>query len=65
MIDKKNLSKRAICTKFTAPAIEKTGWDKSTQLLEEVSFTDGKIYVRGKLTVPGAGKRADYIPEKY
>jgi type I restriction enzyme R subunit len=32
-----------------------------TQLLEEVSFTDGKIYVRGKLTARGNQKRADYI----
>jgi len=61
MIDKKNLSERDICTKFITPAIEKAGWDKQTQLLEEVSFTDGKIYVRGKLTVRGARKRADYI----
>lgn len=61
MIDKKSLSERDICTKFITPAIEKAGWDKITQLLEEVSFTDGKIYVRGKLTTRGAQKRADYI----
>ena len=61
MIDKKNLSERDICTKFITPAIEKAGWDKQLQLLEEVSFTDGKIYVRGKLTARGVRKRADYI----
>lgn len=61
MIDKKSLSEKDICTKFITPAIEKSGWDKQTQLLEEVSFTDGKIYVRGKLTQRGKGKRADYI----
>jgi len=60
-MDKKNLSERDICTKFITPAIEKAGWDKQTQLLEEVSFTDGKIYVRGKLTARGKQKRADYI----
>jgi len=60
-MDKKTLSERDICTKFITPAIEKSGWDKLTQLLEEVSFTDGKIYVRGKLTARGARKRADYI----
>jgi type I restriction enzyme R subunit len=32
-----------------------------TQVLEEVSFTDGKIYVKGKLTARGKRKRADYI----
>lgn len=58
---KKQLSERDICTKFITPAIEKAGWDKLTQFLEEVSFTDGKIYVRGKLTARGKQKRADYI----
>ena len=61
MIDKKSLSERDICTKFITPAIKKAGWNTQTQLLEEVSFTDGKIYVRGKLTARGASKRADYI----
>jgi len=61
MIDKKSLSERDICTKLITPAIEKAGWNKQTQLLEEVSFTDGKIYVRGKLTARGQRKRADYI----
>lgn len=61
MLDKKSLSERDICTKFITPAIEKAGWDKLIQLLEEVYFTDGKIYVRGKLTARGKAKRADYI----
>jgi type I restriction enzyme R subunit len=60
-MDKKTLSERDICTKFITPAVEKSGWNKLTQLLEEVSFTDGKIYVRGKLTARGNKKRADYI----
>lgn len=60
-MNKKSLSERDICTKFITPAIEKAGWDKNTQLLEEVSFTDGKIYVRGRLTARGKRKRADYI----
>jgi len=60
-MDKKSLSERDICTKFITPAIEKSGWNKHTQYLEEVSFTDGKIFVRGKLTARGTKKRADYI----
>jgi type I restriction enzyme, R subunit len=60
-MDKKSLSERDICTKFITPAIEKSGWDRQTHFLEEVSFTDGKIYVRGKLTGRGERKRADYI----
>jgi type I restriction enzyme R subunit len=61
MIEKKTLSERDICTKFITPALEKAGWDKQLQILEEVSFTDGRIYVRGKLTARGTRKRADYI----
>lgn len=60
-MNKKSLSERDICTKFITPALEKAGWDKHLQILEEVSFTDGKIYVRGKITARGAKKRADYI----
>lgn len=61
MQSKKSLSERDICTKFITPAVEKSGWNKLSQLLEEVSFTDGKIHVRGKLTARGNQKRADYI----
>lgn len=60
-MDKKSLSERDICTKFITPALIKAGWDAQKQVLEEVGFTDGKIYVRGKLTARGARKRADYI----
>jgi type I restriction enzyme R subunit len=61
LMNKKALSERDICTKFITPALEKAGWDKHLQILEEVSFTDGKIYVRGKITARGSRKRADYI----
>ncbi|HUW08055.1 MAG TPA: type I restriction endonuclease [Williamwhitmania sp.] len=60
-MDKKSLTERDICSKFINPALEKSGWNMQVQVLEEVSFTDGKIYVRGKLTARGARKRADYI----
>jgi len=58
---KHSLSERDICTKFITPAIISAGWNIDTQVLEEVSFTDGKIYVKGKLTARGKRKRADYI----
>jgi type I restriction enzyme, R subunit len=61
MTDKKLLSERDICTKFITPALLRAGWDLEQQVLEEVSFTDGKIYVRGRLTARGKRKRADYI----
>jgi len=60
-VNKKQLSERDICTKFITPAIDKAGWDIKSQVREEVSFTDGKIYVRGSLTMRGKRKRADYI----
>ena len=60
-MNKKSLSERDICTKYITPAIKKAGWNTLTQLLEEVSFTDGKIYVRGRMTTRGVRKRADYI----
>lgn len=60
-MSKKDLSERDICTKFITPALQKAGWDLHKQILEEVFFTDGKIYVRGKLTARGERKRADYI----
>ena len=60
-MDKKSLSERDICTKFITPALRRTGWDEMAQIREEVSFTKGRIIVRGKLVSRGKGKRADYI----
>ncbi len=60
-MDKKSLSERDICTKFITPAVKRAGWDEMTQIREEVSFTKGRIIVRGKLVSRGKGKRADYI----
>lgn len=60
-MDKRSLSERDICTKFITPALRKAGWDEMSQILEEVSFTKGRIIVRGKLVSRGRGKRADYI----
>lgn len=60
-MDKYSLSERDVCTKFITPHVVASGWDLHTQIREEVSFTDGRIYVRGKLHTRGARKRADYI----
>lgn len=61
MTDKKNLSERDICTKYITPAITTAGWDLHSQIREEVSFTKGRVIVRGKLHARGEQKRADYI----
>ena len=55
------LSERDVCSKFITPALLATGWDLQTQIREEVSFTKGRIIVRGKLHSRGTGKRADYV----
>jgi type I restriction enzyme R subunit len=61
MLDKRTLSERDICTKFITPAVKKAGWDEMAQIREEVSFTKGRIIVRGKMVSRGQGKRADYV----
>jgi type I restriction enzyme R subunit len=60
-VNKKTLTERDICTKFINPSLAKAGWDLRTQIREEVSFTDGRIIVQGKLHTRGKRKRADYI----
>lgn len=60
-MDKKKLSERDVCTKFITPSIQQAGWDIHSQVREEVSFTKGRIIVRGKLHSRGEQKRADYI----
>lgn len=42
-MDKKSLSERDICTKYITPAIESSGWDRTTQFLEEVNLTNGRV----------------------
>jgi len=60
-MDKRALSERDICTKFITPALRQAGWDEMLQIREEVSFTKGRIIVRGKLVSRGKAKRADYV----
>ena len=60
-MNKTSLSERDICTKFITPALRNAGWDEMAQIREEVTFTKGRITVRGKLVSRGKGKRADYI----
>lgn len=61
MSSKKTMSERDICTKYITPALKRAGWDIQTQVREEVSFTAGRIYVKGNKTTRGRSKRADYI----
>ena len=60
-MNKAALSERDICSLFITPVVVKAGWEPLTQIREEVSFTKGRIIVRGKLVTRGKQKRADYI----
>jgi type I restriction enzyme R subunit len=62
IFDKKNLTERDICTKYITPAIvETSGWNRDTQIREELSLTKGRVLVHGKLHSRGKQKRADYV----
>lgn len=60
-MNKKDLSERDICSKYITPALQQSGWDLMSQVREEVTFTAGKIYIKGKKHARGKKKRADYI----
>jgi type I restriction enzyme R subunit len=61
MTYKKDLTERDIVTKFIIPNLVKAGWDIHKQVREEVYFTDGRVYVKGKNTKRGKAKKADII----
>lgn len=61
MTNKKELSERDICTQFILPALIKAGWNVEKQIREEVSFTNGRIFVKGEKSVRGERKRTDFI----
>ena len=60
-MNKKDLSEADIKAKYITPGILKAGWDEHTQIGREIYFTDGRIYVKGKMTRRGKRKFADYI----
>ena len=60
-MDKKQFSERDICTKFITPSLIQAGWNLQTQIREEVTFTAGRVIVRGRLHSRGKQRRADYV----
>jgi type I restriction enzyme, R subunit len=50
-VDKRSLSEQDICTQFITPAIQRAGWNLALQVRQEVTFTAGRIVVRGKLVL--------------
>ena len=55
-MNKKELSERDICSKYITPALQQSGWDLMNQVREEVTFTAGKIYIKGKKHARGKKK---------
>jgi type I restriction enzyme R subunit len=60
-MNKNHLSEDDISVKFITPALHKAGWDEETQIRRQVSFTKGRIIVRGKLVSRGKAKKADFV----
>jgi type I restriction enzyme R subunit len=60
-INKKTLSERDICTKYITPAIVQAGWNLFNQIQEEVTFTKGRVMVKGRIWSRGEAKRLDFL----
>lgn len=56
----RHLSEEDIKARYITPAVTNAGWDLK-QILFEYAFTAGRIILRGRLTVRGKQKRADYV----
>ncbi len=48
-MNKRELSERNFVTKFILPGIQKLGWNVAMQVHEDISFTDGRIFVKCKV----------------
>lgn len=60
-MNKHHLSEDDISVKFITKSLIKAGWDEDTQIRRQVSFTKGRIIVRGKLVSRGKAKKADFV----
>jgi type I restriction enzyme R subunit len=55
------LSEENISVKYITPALTGSRWDEAVQIRRQVSFTNGRIIVRGRLVSRGKAKKADFI----
>lgn len=60
-MNKKALTESDICDQFITPALAESGWESAAQIRREVTFTAGRVIVKGKLASRGKQKRADYL----
>lgn len=57
-----SLTESDICDQFITPAIRAAGWDPESQIRREVTYTAGRIWVRGRMATRSTKrKRADYV----
>lgn len=57
----RDLTEEDVKMRYITPSIQDSGWNISTQVRAEYSFTDGKVIVRGNMSSRGKRKRADYL----
>ena len=55
-----NLSEEDVKLRFITPALLNK-WDKDSQIKMEVSFTAGRVILRGNMSTRAKGNKADYI----
>ena len=60
MLNKDQMSEEDVKRLFITPALEKAGWPRD-RITMETRITDGRILLRGNLTVRGRPKQADYV----
>lgn len=60
-MNKHDLSEDDISVKYITASLHKSNWDEDTQIRRQVSFTKGRIIVRGKLVSRGKAKKADFV----
>ena len=57
-----SLTESDICDQFITPAIQAAGWEPTTQIRREVTYTAGRIWVQGRMASRSKKrKRADYV----
>jgi type I restriction enzyme R subunit len=52
-----DFSESDICDQFISPAIRAAGWDPETQIRREVTYTAGRIWVRGRMATRSAKRK--------
>jgi len=60
-MDKRQFSEADIISKYILPTIYDAGWERMTQVRQEVKLRDGKVIVRGQLGVRKSVKSADIV----